>query len=122
MAQRYDVIVIGAGLGGLTAAALLARAGRKTLVIERNASVGGAASTYKVGDLTVEASLHETTDPSDPGDPKHSILARIGVLALRRRRTHVANHEGLGNALCRSPATKNTDAQASRRRLHGRCR
>ena len=80
MVERYDVIVIGAGLGGLTAAALLARAGRKTLVIERNASVGGAASTYKVGDLMVEASLHETADPCDPIDPKHSILARIGVL------------------------------------------
>ena len=80
MVERYDVIVIGAGLGGLTAAALLARAGRKTLVIERNASVGGAASTYKVGGLMVEASLHETADPCDPIDPKHSILARIGVL------------------------------------------
>jgi phytoene dehydrogenase-like protein len=80
MAESYDVIVIGAGLGGLTAAALLARAGRKTLVVERNASVGGAASTYKVGDLVVEASLHETSDPRDPIDPKHSILARIGVL------------------------------------------
>jgi phytoene dehydrogenase-like protein len=80
LARPYDIIVIGAGLGGLTAAALLARAGRKTLVIERNASVGGAASTYNVGDLAVEASLHETSDPGDLLDPKHSILARIGVL------------------------------------------
>jgi phytoene dehydrogenase-like protein len=80
MAQPYDVIVIGAGLGGLTAAALLARAGRRTLVIERNESVGGAASTYKVGDMLVEASLHETSDPGNPIDPKHSILARIGIL------------------------------------------
>ena len=80
MTQAYDVIVIGAGLGGLTAAALLARAGRRTLLIERNPSVGGAASTYKVGDLLVEASLHETSDPCDPIDPKHAILARAGVL------------------------------------------
>jgi phytoene dehydrogenase-like protein len=80
MAQRYDVVVIGAGLGGLTAAALLARTGRKVLVIERNASVGGAASTYKVKDLVVEAALHETSDSRAPGDPKHRILARIGVL------------------------------------------
>jgi phytoene dehydrogenase-like protein len=58
MAGTYDVIVIGSGLGGLTAAALLARAGRKTLLIERNHGVGGAASTYKAGDLIVEASLH----------------------------------------------------------------
>jgi phytoene dehydrogenase-like protein len=80
MSNRYDVIVIGAGLGGLTAAALLTRAGRKTLLIERNDSVGGAASTYSVGSLTVEASLHETTDPHDPADPKHHVLGRLGLL------------------------------------------
>ena len=40
MADQYDVIVIGAGLGGLTAAALIARSGRKTLLVERNESVG----------------------------------------------------------------------------------
>ena len=80
MGDRYDVIVIGAGLGGLTAAALLAQAGRKTLLIERNYGVGGAASTYKAGDLVIEASLHETSDPHDPIDPKHHVLAKIGVL------------------------------------------
>jgi phytoene dehydrogenase-like protein len=77
---RYDVVVIGAGLGGLTAAAILARAGRKVLVIERSNSVGGAASSYKSGDLFVEGSLHETSDPHDPRDPKHDALSRAGVL------------------------------------------
>ena len=77
---RYDVVVIGAGLGGLTAGAILARAGRKVLVIERSNSVGGAASSYKSGDLFVEGSLHETSDPHDPRDPKHSVLTRAGVI------------------------------------------
>jgi phytoene dehydrogenase-like protein len=80
MPKQYDVVVIGAGLGGLTAAALLARAGRKTLLIERNASVGGAASTYSVGSLVIEASLHETTDPRHPADPKHHVLGRLDLL------------------------------------------
>jgi phytoene dehydrogenase-like protein len=78
--SRYDVVVIGAGLGGLTAAAILARAGRKVLVVERSNSVGGAASSYKVGDLFVEGSLHETSDPRDVRDPKHAALSRAGVL------------------------------------------
>ena len=77
---RYDAVIIGAGLGGLTSGAILARAGRKVLVIERSNSVGGAASSYKVGDLFVEGSLHETGDPHDPRDPKHDPLTRAGVL------------------------------------------
>ena len=76
----YDVIVIGAGLGGLTAGAILAREGRKVLVIERSNSVGGAASSYKSGELFVEGSLHETSDPQHPDDPKHDVLTRAGVL------------------------------------------
>lgn len=77
---RYDAVIIGAGLGGLTAGAILARAGRKILLIERGNSVGGAASSYKVGELFVEGSLHETSDPRDPSDPKHRPLTRAGVL------------------------------------------
>jgi phytoene dehydrogenase-like protein len=77
---RYDVVVIGAGLGGLTTGAILARAGRKVLVIERSNSVGGAASSYKAGDLFVEGSLHETSDPHDPRDSKHGVLMRAGVI------------------------------------------
>ena len=75
----YDVIVIGGGLGGLTAAGLVARAGCKTLLIERNHAVGGAAWNYKAGNLVVEA-FHLTSDPRDPIDPKHRILNRLGVL------------------------------------------
>jgi phytoene dehydrogenase-like protein len=47
-AQRYDAIVIGGGHNGLVCAAYLARAGRKTLVLERRPLVGGAAVTEEV--------------------------------------------------------------------------
>lgn len=76
----YDAVVIGSGLGSLTAAALLSRAGKRVAVVERNSSLGGAASCYRTGQLTIEASLHETADPHDPRDLKHAILDQLGLL------------------------------------------
>lgn len=43
----YDAVVIGAGLGGLSCAAMLARNGFKTLVCENTGQVGGCCSTYE---------------------------------------------------------------------------
>ena len=78
--KKYDAVVIGSGLGGLTAGALLAHAGYSVCLLERNFSLGGAASVYKVGALTVEASLHQTSDARNPRDVKHDILNRLGIL------------------------------------------
>jgi phytoene dehydrogenase-like protein len=46
--MKYDAIVIGGGHNGLTAAAYLARAGRKVLVLERRHVLGGAAVTEEI--------------------------------------------------------------------------
>lgn len=80
MSGNHDVIVIGGGLGGLTAGALAARAGHRVLLLERNPSVGGAASVYQQGELSIEASLHETTDPHKPMDPCHQVFTTLGIL------------------------------------------
>jgi len=51
--ERYDVAVIGAGMGGLGAAALLAHDGYKTLVVEKLPFVGGRASSYEYKGFTL---------------------------------------------------------------------
>lgn len=43
----YDVIVIGAGVGGLCTAALLAKQGRRVLVLEQSDGIGGCCSTFE---------------------------------------------------------------------------
>src|SRR5262249_28749655 len=35
---------------------------------------------YRAGELTIEASLHQTADPRDPREVKHSIFKRLGLL------------------------------------------
>src|ERR1700730_1359796 len=78
MSRNFDAIIIGSGLGGLTAAALFARNGHKVLVLERNESFGGAATVYHHGALAIEASLHEI-DGLDASDPKGPILRALGI-------------------------------------------
>ncbi len=76
----FDAVVIGSGLGGLTASALLAKAGHNVCLLERKASLGGAASCYRMGELTIDAALHQTADPHDPREIKHHILKRLDLL------------------------------------------
>ena len=59
MEKRYDVIVVGAGNGGLAAAANTAKAGLKTLLLEKHNIPGGCATSFKRGRFEFEPSLHE---------------------------------------------------------------
>lgn len=81
MVRRYDVIVIGAGLGGLSAATMLARHGLGVLLLERHNIPGGYATSFVRGRFEFEVALHELSGigtPERPG-PLHRYLADLGV-------------------------------------------
>ena len=56
---HYDVVVIGSGLAGMTAANILARAGRSVLLLEQHYKLGGMATWFKrPGGHIFDISLH----------------------------------------------------------------
>ena len=58
-ADEYDVVVIGSGLGGLTAANILARDGMKVMLAEQHYKLGGLATWFKrPGGHIFDISLH----------------------------------------------------------------
>ena len=57
--DSYDVVVIGSGLAGLTAANVLARTGRSVLLLEQHYKLGGMATWFKrPGRHIFDVSLH----------------------------------------------------------------
>ncbi|MBQ3007100.1 MAG: NAD(P)/FAD-dependent oxidoreductase [Clostridia bacterium] len=64
--KKYDVIIIGAGNGGLAAAATCAKAGLSTLLLERHNIPGGSASSFVRGRFEFEPSLHELAGVGAP--------------------------------------------------------
>ncbi len=55
----YDAVVIGAGMGGLSAGVHLAAKGMKVLVLEQHHKVGGCTSSFSRGEFNFDVSLHE---------------------------------------------------------------
>ncbi|XP_013887868.1 putative all-trans-retinol 13,14-reductase [Austrofundulus limnaeus] len=56
--QNLDAIVIGSGIGGLTAGATLAKAGKKVLVLEQHDQAGGCCHTYIEKGFEFDVGLH----------------------------------------------------------------
>ena len=53
-----DVIVIGSGLGGLSSAAVLSKAGYKVVVLEQHDVIGGATHTFEDGGYEFDVGIH----------------------------------------------------------------
>lgn len=65
--DRFDAIVIGSGIGGLSVASILAKAGQKVLVLERHYIIGGYTHTFQRKGFTWDVGLHYVGDVHIPG-------------------------------------------------------
>jgi all-trans-retinol 13,14-reductase len=74
----FDDLVIGAGMAGLTTAALLAVEGRSVLVLEAHDMPGGYAHTFRMGAYRFCAQVHYIFNCGE-GEPVHELLRRLGL-------------------------------------------
>lgn len=75
--QRFDALVIGSGLGGLTTAALLAKAGKKVLVLERHYTAGGFTHSFKRKGYEWDVGVHYIGDVHKPHSPLRRVFDTI---------------------------------------------
>ncbi|MCB1032343.1 MAG: NAD(P)-binding protein, partial [Acidobacteria bacterium] len=78
-AEHYDAIILGAGIGGLVCANLLAEAGFHVLLLEQHYMVGGYCSTFRRAGYTFDAATHFYPLLGNPETLTGRVLQRIGV-------------------------------------------
>ena len=75
--ERYDAVIVGAGLGGLTSGALLAKAGLRVLIIERQERPGGFATSFERNGFTFQ--VPQFAFGCSTNSTARSILDHLGV-------------------------------------------
>jgi phytoene dehydrogenase-like protein len=76
---EYDVIIIGAGIGGLVCGCYLAKAGKKVLIIEKNHQVGGYCCSFYRNGVLFDACVESLSACSD-NNSLGMILNELGLI------------------------------------------
>src|ERR1035438_2564514 len=78
LAEEWDAIVIGSGIGGLTAAALLAKhGGKRVLVLERHYVAGGFTHSFHRPGYVWDVGVHYIGQVQDPTSPLRAVFDHL---------------------------------------------
>ncbi|MCK7493379.1 MAG: FAD-dependent oxidoreductase [Comamonadaceae bacterium] len=100
--NNYDTIIVGGGIAGLTAAAYLARAGQKVLLIEKNRECGGLVNSFVRDGFHFDAGVRALEDAGiifpmlkDLGIQLEVVKSPVS-LGIENEIIHIEDHEQLG--------------------------
>lgn len=78
--RKYDVVVIGSGLGGLVSAVTLAKEGRRVCVLEKNKQFGGNLQTFSRNKKIFDTGVHYIGGLAD-GQNLHRYFSYLGIMS-----------------------------------------
>ncbi|TDQ75841.1 phytoene desaturase family protein [Sphingobacterium yanglingense] len=76
---EYDIVIVGSGLGGLTAAVILAKEGKKVCVLEKNNQFGGNLQTFSRSKKIFDTGVHYIGGLSE-GQNLHRCFSYLGIM------------------------------------------
>lgn len=79
--KRYDVIITGAGMGGLMCGALLSKKGYKTLILEKHHQIGGNLQTFRRNGVLFNSAMH-FVGSMEKGQILHQLFKYLGIHEL----------------------------------------
>ncbi|MCQ2204678.1 MAG: NAD(P)/FAD-dependent oxidoreductase [Bacteroidales bacterium] len=81
MAEKFDVAIIGAGLGGLECGLMLAKHGKKVCVLEKDALIGGCLQTFRRKGVSLDTGFHYVGG-LDKGQMLYKLFSFFGLMDL----------------------------------------
>lgn len=81
--EKWDAIVIGSGIGGLSVASLLSRQGKKVLVLERHYEIGGFTHAFKRKGYQWDVGLHYVGQVDQEGTALNKVFRYISDEQLK---------------------------------------
>jgi all-trans-retinol 13,14-reductase len=77
--SKFDIAIIGSGLGGLLCGAILSKEGKRVCIVEKNEQLGGSLQTFKRDGVTFDTGVHYIGG-LDPGQNLYSIFKYLGII------------------------------------------
>jgi len=83
MAVRYDTVIIGAGMSGLSAGVRLAYYEKNVCILERHTTIGGLNSFYRLRKRNYDVGLHAVTNYAEPGTKQGPLSKLLRQLRMK---------------------------------------